>query len=197
MIAAGVLGCGGGEPGVAEPVVTELRIRPASPVVASGRRIQLVAEARTAEGFSYDQNQVVAWSVADDSILTVDDIGIARGVSAGVTTVTAAHPDGPIASIDVEVLAEDVSSVRVEPAGATVTVGESIDLAATATLKDGSEQDVTEQALWACNNLAAASVDDALRKGRATGVEPGQATIAATFLGVRGTTSLTVVAGGE
>ncbi|MBI2896038.1 MAG: Ig-like domain-containing protein [Deltaproteobacteria bacterium] len=197
LLLAGGLACTGSEPATNDAVVSELRIRPASPVVSRGRRIQLVAEAMTADGFSYDQNSVVAWSVADESILAVDDIGIARGMSRGATTVTATHPDGPIASVDVEVLADDVESVRVAPTGPAVEVGDSIELTATATLQDGSEEDVTQQASWACNNLAAASVDDGENKGRVTGVEAGQATIAATFLGVRGTTSLTVSDGGE
>jgi hypothetical protein len=183
------------DPPFYDPVITEVAIRPATPTVAVGRRIQLVAEARTADGLVYDQNSVVAWSVADEGLLTVNEVGISQGVGAGDVVVTAVHPDGPTGEVTVHVIASDVERVEVGPAGQTVLEGEALQLTATAFLLDGTSEDVTDRASWACNNLAAARIDDVEEKGLATGVSPGQATVAATFLGVRGGTQLIVTAG--
>ena len=204
-------GCGDdtpANPAPFDPEITELVMRPAVPIVAAGRTIQLVAEAHTADGYSYDQNSVVTWASSDESLLTVSDIGKAHGVAEGTATVTATHPDGPMASVDVQILAADVATVAVcanpdptcadvEPTPVELVVGDTVQLVATATLLDDTTQDVTDAANWACTNLAAASVDNETdvspEKGLTTGVEAGTATLAATFLGIRGSVSVTVV----
>jgi uncharacterized protein YjdB len=123
---------------------------------------------------------------------------MATGVGATLgVTVTATHPDGPVATVNVQVLSSDVVAVRVEPADATLIVGDSLQFTATAVLEDTTEEDHTNEASWACNNLAAATIDGESdvtpERGLATGVEAGTATIGATFFGIRGTTHLTVV----
>lgn len=196
-LAAPLAACPSGDdddPEFYDPVITEVSIRPATPTVAVGRRIQLVAEARTEDGLVFDQNSVVAWSVADEGLLTVNEVGIAQGVGAGDVVVTAVHPDGPTAEVTVHIIASDVERVEVGPPGQTVVEGETLQLTATAFLLDGTSEDVTDRAIWACNNMAAARVNDAEDKGLATGVAPGQATIAATFLGIRGGTQIVVTA---
>lgn len=193
-------GCPSGdddEPEIYDPVITEIAVRPATPTVAVGRQIHLSAEARTADGLSYDQNSVVEWQSADESLLTIDGVGIAKGVGAGDVVVTAVHPDGPSGEVTVHVIASDVVSVEVGPPGQTVVEGETLQLTATAVLRDETREDVTDRANWACNNLAAARIDDADAKGLLTAVSPGQATVAATFQGIRGGTQVIVGSGAE
>ena len=116
-------------PDFVDAVINELRIRPGTPIVAAGRRIQLVAEAKTEEGFVYDQNSVVEWESADEGILTVNPVGIAYGIAGGTTEVTATHPDGPTATVSVQVLSGDVTGIRLEPASPTILVGEDLPIA--------------------------------------------------------------------
>jgi uncharacterized protein YjdB len=169
--------------------IVELALRPGRPIVAVGRRIQLVAQATAADGATYDQNQAVTWSVDAATLCSVNDLGQVQGLSAGTAMVTATHPDGPVATVAVEVIAADVASIAVTPASPTLSVGGIQQLAATAVLLDSSTKDVTASAAWSSNNLAAVTVDAA---GMATAVGAGVATVAATFLGIRGTTSLEV-----
>jgi trimeric autotransporter adhesin len=196
---AALTGCGGDDddPAPFDPEITEIAIRPGTPTVAVGRRIQLVAEAKTADGLSYDQNSVVEWQVSDAALLTVNEVGITQGVAAGDVIVTAIHPDGPTGEVTVHVIASDVLRVEVGPAGQTVEQDDTLQLTATAFLQDETSEDVTDRASWACNNLAAARVNDAEEKGLLTGVAPGQATVAATFLGVRGGAPIVVTAATE
>jgi Carboxypeptidase regulatory-like domain/Bacterial Ig-like domain (group 2) len=66
--------------------------------------------------------------------------------------------------------------------GAAPAVGETAQFTATATLSNGTEQDVTPQAVWQSSNAAVVSVS---ATGLVTAAGPGEADISATYSGLR------------
>lgn len=174
-------------PAATPPTIVSLALRPPKPVVVANRRIQIVAQAEADNGQSFDQNSVVAWSVNDATRAEINDVGQLKGLTAGQVIVRAEHPDGPTATVTVDVLAADVSGVSLTPPASRMSIGSTQQLAASAQLASGSSEDVTTRAAWASNNVGAITVNAA---GVAACVGPGQATIGATFLGVRGVCSV-------
>ncbi len=183
-----VVSCGPKPPEELPPAtVIQLSLRPKTAVVAAGRRIQLVAEAIADNGQSFDQNELVLWTVDDPTRAEVNEVGQVFGKAAGQVTVSAAHPDGPTATIVVSVIASDVARVVLTPAKSQLAIGSEQAVNATAELTAGGSEDISSKAQWASNNVGAVSVNET---GLVVCKAPGQATIAATFLGVRGTASV-------
>jgi len=81
-----------------------------------------------------------------------------------------------------------VSSIAV--AGTAPNVGLTAQFTATATMSNGTTQNVTSQATWQSSNAAIATVNAA---GIVTGVAPGDVDITATFQSVAGRQRITVV----
>jgi uncharacterized protein YjdB len=169
------------------PTIVALALRPPKPVVVVNRRIQLIAQATGDNGQSFDQNAIVEWASADPALATVNELGQVKGLAAGRVEMHATHPDGVEASVFVDVLAADVNTLAVAPASTRLTSGASQQLTATAQLATGANEDCSARAAWASNNIGAVTVD---ATGLAACVAPGQATVAATFLGVRGVASV-------
>ena len=83
--------------------------------------------------------------------------------------------------------ASTISSVAV--GGSVPAVGASSQFAATATLSNGSTQDVSSSATWTSSNTSVATVSSS---GLVTAVASGSATISATYSGVAGNDAITV-----
>lgn len=82
-----------------------------------------------------------------------------------------------------------VTSVTVSGSGALTAAGQAAQLTATASLSDGSSQDVTSKAVWMVVNPGVASVSTA---GVVTGVGFGTTKVKATYQGVAGEMSVTL-----
>ena len=183
-----LVGCGPvTPPPPPNPTVVALKLRPPTPVLAVGRRIQIVAEANAENGQSFDQNELVAWSVSDATKASINELGQVKGLAAGRIDVKAVHPHGPEASVAVDIIASDVDRVVVAPASLRFQIGNAQPLTATAKLASGVDEDVSSRAAWASNNVGVAKVSMA---GLVTCFSVGQVTIGATFLGVRGVASV-------
>ncbi len=159
----------------------------ADTLVALGDTVRLVAEATDANGNAIAGAEF-SWESSDAAVATVDATGLVAAVANGDATITATAGDAS-GSATVTV-AQEVSAVEVVPDTATVLVGDTLRLAATAT--DANGQVVTGVAFaWASGDTAVAVVD---ASGLLTGVGAGQAQVTATAAGVTGRAQLTVVA---
>ena len=87
--------------------------------------------------------------------------------------------------------AAELVSLAVTPATASVAIGATQNLVATATYSDGSSRDVTVGAAWTSATPAVATVNAA--SGVAVGVSVGNAVITAAFNGKSGTATVTVL----
>lgn len=84
-----------------------------------------------------------------------------------------------------------VTAIAVSPTPASVAVGGSQQLNATATYNDGSTGSVTSAVTWASSSASIATVSAG---GMVTGVAAGSATVMASLSGVNGTAPITVTA---
>ncbi len=173
--------------------------------VATGSTLPISAVGTFSDGSKQTINLAVAWSVTGSgSIATVDQTGLVTGVAAGSAVVTAKF--GTItanANITVEALKSiGVGSVVpiVNPSILNVAQGTASQFVATATLADGTTQDISTSATWFAISPPAvsgtgpvATISDSLgSSGWATGNAPGTAVIGAVFGGQGSLSSLTV-----
>lgn len=75
--------------------------------------------------------------------------------------------------------------------GTAPAIGASVPFKATATMADGSTQDVTSQSTWSSSNTTIATVSSA---GVVTGVAAGAATVSAIYQSISGSDAINVAA---
>jgi uncharacterized protein YjdB len=176
---------------VTPAAATSLTVAPATATFAAGDTEQFTATIGYDDGTSQVVTTQATWSSDDDAIATVSASGLATGVSAGDTTISAAFL-GLTGTADVTITDAYVTEVVVAPASAVAIVGGGeVQFTATAIYNDSTSSDVTDTATWTSDDDAIATVDAA---GAATAVAEGTTTITAEFDGVSGTASLTVPA---
>lgn len=121
-------------------------------------------------------NKNVIWSSSDTNIATIDENGIITPVSAGTVTITAtAEEDENIKdTIDITVTPyPHVTGVSVNPAGFSLQIGNTKNLAAVVSPDEALNKAVT----WSSSNPSVASVDS---NGKVTAISEGNAVITAT-----------------
>ena len=120
LIAAVLTGCGGGGAAdvTAPPSGTPatLVLSPAAPSLTPGSTVQLTASGKDASGNTIPNLPTPTFSVADQTVATVDPTGLVTAVAVGATEVTATLDGAGIASVAITVTATTGSS-----AGSTVT----------------------------------------------------------------------------
>ena len=152
---------------------------------ALGQTAQLAAEVR-------DQNRrvmagvAVSWSSSDTTVAMVDSAGIVTAAGPGSTTITAAAGDA--AGTAVASVIQSADSVVVTPARDTISVGDTLRLAALAYDENGHPVD-DAVFTWLSSDPSVATVD---ASGLVRGVAAGAATISATAGDAHATAEITV-----
>src|SRR5207249_1813142 len=146
---------------------------------------------------SADITTSATWTSSVPSAATVTDTGADKGkvtgVALGGTTITATS--GLISGSSlVTVVPAALVSMDVTPPPATVPIGLTTQLTASATLFRSSSADITTSATWTSSVPSAATVTDTgADKGKVTGVALGATTITATSGLISGSSLVTVV----
>src|SRR4029077_16523314 len=131
--------------------------------------------------------RVVAWATSNAALATVSASGLVTGAGAGSATITATS-EGQSGTSAITVTNVPVASVTVSPATASITVGATTQL--TATAKDANGTALSGRVVaWATSNAAVATVS---ASGLVKGAGAGAATITATSEGEGGTPAITV-----
>lgn len=96
-----------------------------------------------------DISSSAVWSSSDTTVATVSSKGMVTATGAGTATISA-EMAGTVCSINVSVGAAALSSLKIEkgPVIPPITRGQTLQLTATATFSDKSQQNVTELATW-------------------------------------------------
>jgi trimeric autotransporter adhesin len=171
--------------------------------VAIGSTLQMNAVGKFSDGSTQSINLASAWS-ATGTFATVSATGLVTGVAAGASMVTAKI--GTITAstnITVEALksiAVSATALTINPGTLTIAQGTASQFIATATLADGTTQDVSASATWistippaVTGTLPVITVSDALgSSGWVTGNTPGNDTVEAIFSGFAGIEAVTV-----
>ena len=169
------------------PVAT-VTVAPTSANLQTGQTVQLTATARDASG-NVLSGRVITWSSSSLSVASVNGSGLVTGAGAGSATITATS-EGQSGTSGVTVTFVPVASVTVNPASASVQVGQTVQLSATPRDANGNAlpgRTVT----WASTNTTVATVNG---QGLVTAKVVGSATITATSEGQSGSAAITVTA---
>ena len=183
------LGCGGAATAVDAPpaTVAEVVVAPNASTIVVGAALPLQATVRDASGAPVSDAAVV-WSVKDSSIAAVSAAGVVTARAVGSTQV-AASANGKSGVADITVQRPPVAAVTVQPHGATIQRGATVQLAATAA--DAAGVALTDRAVtWSSADNGVAVVSTS---GLVTGVAVGTARISASSEGKADTISIAVV----
>ena len=142
------------------------------------------------DGKTMDLTHTATWISDNTAIATISYSGMATGITAGTTNITATL-DG-ITSPVIVLTIKALVSIEVTPASPPdLKVGVNQEFTATGTYTDGSWANITGRVKWASDKTIATLNS----QGLATGVAPGTTDITATMFGITGqVVKLTVVA---
>lgn len=173
---------------VGAPLLVSIAVTPSDPTVPRTFTSQLRATGTYSDGSAQDVTGLVAWTSGTPAVASVDGGGLATGLEAGTSTITATS--GAISgATTLTVSAATLASIAVVPAEPIIEPGTTVPLAAVGTFSDGSSRILATGVSWSSDATAVATVSAI---GVAAGVTVGSATITATFGGLSGSTLLTV-----
>lgn len=170
----------------AQPV--SLSVSASNASLPVGDTLQLSAVAAYTDGSTRDLTGTALWTSSSPSVLSIRGSGLVAGLTVGAATVTAST-GGISGEASLAVSAPALASIALTPAGPTVPLGSTLQLALTGTYSDGSTQDVTGQATW---NLETPGIASVTPSGVVTGLQVGATSIEAALNGVRTSDTLTV-----
>lgn len=169
--------------------LASITVLPATASLPVNTTLQFTATGTYTDGSSRDLTTLVNWASSSTAAATVTGAGLATGVAAGSTTITAGLA-GIHGSTTLTVTAPTISSIVVTPDGLTLGIGISQQYTATAIYSDGSTADLVSGVTWSSSASAVASINPA---GLVTTAAAGTATITAQLGSFTDTTVLTVV----
>lgn len=171
------------------PVATVI-VTPGSASLIVGHTASLSAVATDANGNVLDGRQIT-WSSANTAIATVSEQGLVTAVDSGATTVIATA-EGKTGAAQIVVTADPnktpVASVSITPPTATMAIGGTVTLSATA-LDDNGNVLTGRTVAWSSATPSVATVDD---NGVVTAASAGTTMITATVEGRTATAQITV-----
>lgn len=172
-------------------VVASVQLATMDASLAVGGSTQLAAVALNATGAAIS-GRTISWRVSSGTAVSVSDNGLVTGVSPGTATVQATA-DGISGSMEMTVRAAvappAVTAVAVTASTGLLTVGNTIQMKATATTATGVVVE-DRPATWSVSAGTAVSVSAA---GLVTATSAGTATVKAIVDGVSGVMTLTVI----
>jgi hypothetical protein len=183
-------------------VTAELPVPSATPTIASGTKMQLIATGIFTDSSKQDLTDTVNWTSATGAVATVSNAAATAGLVTGVapgannvpaTAVISATSGTIVGKLTVTVTNETLLSIVVTPGVRTIAAGTSQQYVATGFFTDGSEQFLTDTATWASGTVATATISNAAAtKGLASGKAVGTSLITASVGNITNTTSATL-----
>ena len=170
--------------------LVSITVAPTSASIPTNSSQQFTAIGNYNDGSSADITGLVSWSSSSSAVAIIDTTGLATGIAAGTTNISASFA-GVSQSTTLTITAPSIVSITVTPDGLTEGIGITQQFVATATYSDGSSADLTTGITW---NSSAASVATINASGLATTTGAGATSITATIGSFTDTATLTVVA---
>jgi hypothetical protein len=181
---------------VSNATVTSVNVAPASGTFGIGDSRQFYATALYSNGQTAQITSQATWATADANVATVSNATGSRGLlvatGVGTTTLTATF-QGVTGSASVKVSNARLMQVLVTPVDTAVAYQRNrrVQFSATAMYDDGSQVDVTSQSTWSSSDSGVARLETS-PVGRVTLAGRGTTTIAASYSGLTGSTTLSV-----
>jgi Big-like domain-containing protein len=171
--------------------LVQLTISPIMPMVQAGQTVQFSARAIFSDGTSRNVTAISQWSSSNANVAAINGFGTATAMSPGSSMITVRFM-GFTASTTIVVGNALLVQVQVTPIQPSVPIGSSIQFQAVAIFSDGTSRNITGMAMWSSSNPMVFRLAGGPIRGRGTGVAAGTSEIAATFMGVTGSTTVTV-----
>ena len=172
--------------------LNSISITPPNPSIAVNATEQFTATGNYSDGSTANLSTSVTWTSSNQAFATMSGTGIATGLAAGSSTITASVSGVTgSTSLTVTAAAVTVTSIAVSPTSPSITAGATQQFTGTATYSNGTTGALTSGVTWTSSNTTAATVSST---GLATGVAAGTSTIKATADGFTATATLNVTA---
>jgi uncharacterized protein YjdB len=174
--------------------LVSIAVTPANSMLVAGIKQQMQAIGTYSDMTTVDLTTTAVWTTGNAMIATVSNASGAQGllttVGQGTTTVTATA-SGVAGSTNVTVTSPALSQIVVTPISPSRPVGQRLQFTATAIFNNGTQRNVTGQAMWSSSNTGVATINGT---GNATAVAAGTANITATYQGLSSSSQFTVSA---
>ena len=188
------VGCGGGgmRSTVTPPpqkTLTQISITPNNSAIEKGKNIQLKAMASYSDGSKQDLTGAATWKSSQAAVASVSASGVLTAMGVGTAQVSAQY-QSVTGAASVTVQPPTLLAITLNPSASSLPIGESVQLAATATWSDGSSQDITQQAIWNSSGTTFATVGTT---GSVVANAVGTAAISASSGSLTGSATITVL----
>jgi hypothetical protein len=169
-----------------------ISVTPANTTIAAGTAQQFTATMTYSDTSTGDVTALAQWASSNTTAATTHPgtPGLATGVAAGVTTISAVY-SGLAAGTQLNVTAAVLTAIQVTPSNATSPLGTSRQFRAFGTYSDNSTQELTATATWASSDIAVATIAPG---GLATTMSVGVTSISATVMAVTNAVTFSVTA---
>ncbi len=186
---------------VTSATLVSIAVSPANLTLSPGASRSMTAIGTFSDNSTVDLTTSVVWSSSDTAAVVLSNASGSKGalsaVDVGTATVSATL-GGIAGSTTVTVADATLTEIVVEPIAVSVPAGQAVRYTATAIFSDNSQRDVTNQATWSSSDEMVAILEGG-GGGPGTGggqvastLLAGTTTIAATYQGIQGSTTLTV-----
>jgi hypothetical protein len=181
---------------VSAPTLVSVQVTPTNATVAKGSSLQFQAVALYSDFSTVNVTTAASWASDMPTVAAITNTmlgrGRATGLSAGSATITATY-SGISGSTKLTVTDPQITSIQVAPVTSTVPVGVNQRFTATAMLTDATTIDVTANATWTSSDTGIVALSNAMgAQGTATSLKSGEVTVTAAYMGMTGTTTMTV-----
>ena len=177
---------------VSSVTLKSIAVSPSTAVMAPASTLSYGATGTYSDGSTASITNAVTWSSSASNVVSITSFGLATGQSAGTATIMAQQ--GSVSGTAAVVVASStLKSIQVSPPSATVAEQTGTQFNAVGIFADNSTQNLTGSVTWTSSPASVATVSNASpTKGLATGIAPGNASVAALFATLSGAASLTV-----
>jgi len=183
---------------VSAPIVNKLLISSSSQSIAKGTTVQFEATGTLTDGTTQNETGSVTWTSSNTAVVSINvngAPGLAMGVSAGMSTITASVTDASgtfSSSATLTVTSATLTSINVNPVlTVPIPLGTVQQFTATGTFSDNSMQDITGSVVWSTLPTSVASIT---ASGLATAKDIGTFTVTATSGAINNSVMATVTA---
>ncbi|MGN7384916.1 Bacterial Ig-like domain (group 2) [Chlamydia abortus] len=159
-------------------IITKLTADTRALSLKSGDQKQIAVTATFSNGSERDVTAEADWKTSSYKVADVDHAGQVTAAGYGKAKITASYGGK---SISVQVDVDTLKYLKTDVVQLELKKGQTYSAKATATYADGTDEDVSVEALWQSSKLIVADVKDGII--RANG--PGKATITVKFAGKR------------
>jgi trimeric autotransporter adhesin len=172
---------------VSSATISSISVTPAAALLTPSTSVSCVATGTFSDGSTQVLTDFAHWT---SSASTVASVGPGGGVTAHAagSAIISAQFDGVDGDSTITVDSSQLTSLQISPPTDSIAQQATANFQAIGTFADGKVQDLTTYVLWTSSAPSVATIN----AGRATGLEPGTATIVALYDGQVGIADLTV-----